>query len=629
MLSRFVHYVIKMGIAVAVFFLCGLIFFFFNLKGFNDIGVGEFIKVNIASVRFSLSAIAVLFSAYTVFIFFPIKRSENIDRKVGNLLYLLPLIISVMLNAVDWEYYKYIGKRTGSELFLTNGLSNDIVRLMPRFIVDFWYVCILIFIFIWIIILANKKINLRYPLSYISENIFIKISLLILVLLANIIAFRGGLQMRPIKPIAAGLYTQPKYIPLILNTPFCIIRSTEGNVLEEKNYFSNRTELIKYFNPIKEITNNNTLNKPNVVIIILESFSKEYMGYGGVYKGYTPFLDSLLKQSWFFPNAFANGKRSIEGVPAIVGGIPSLSETPYISSTYSSNQIDALPVKLKEMGYYSAFFHGGHNGTMGFDYFAKLAGIDKYYGYNEYKPLPGEEDGNWGIYDEPYLKYTAKKLSEFKTPFLATVFTLSSHHPFTLPKNFKYNSTRNPAHPILKTINYTDWALQQFFTYAKKQSWFNNTLFVITADHTGPDLTPAYGSLTGIYKIPIAYYMPGILKYSIDDRVTQQIDITPTVLSLCGYKGKIYCFGENMNDTSNKGYAINYVLNTHQYITDSLVFHYYNEEPLRLLNYKKDTMLRSNLLLDYPQRTKELELKTKAFIQTYHHDLIHNQTRVK
>jgi phosphoglycerol transferase MdoB-like AlkP superfamily enzyme len=367
-------------------------------------------------------------------------------------------------------------------------------------------------------------------------------------------------------------------------------------------------------------------NKPNVVIIILESFSNEYIGYFNKGESYTPFLDSLFQQSHLFVRAYANGKRSIEGIPSVIAGMPSLSETPYISSNYSSNKIDALGSILKNKGYITSFFHGGHNGTMGFEYFTKIAGYDNYYGLNEFSGNEEDYDSKWGVFDKPFLLFSAKEISNYAKPFVASIFTLSSHHPFLLPKSYLYKGPKKIKHPILRTIKYTDDALKSFFEYAQKQAWFKNTLFVITADHTGPDLSKKASTMAGIFQIPIAYYMPDKIKPKVDYRVTQQIDIMPTILHYLGYNSKFYAFGNSMRDSLEKGFAINYCLNTYQLFSDSLLYHYFNDESLRLLKPYSDTMLIQNWNKDYEIITKQMERKTKAIIQTYNNALIKNKT---
>ncbi len=137
-----------------------------------------------------------------------------------------------------------------------------------------------------------------------------------------------------------------------------------------------------------------------------------------------------MQQGLTFTNAFANGKRSIEALPSILSSLPAIMDNAFVTSLYSSNPIESLAAILKNKGYQTSFFHGGKNGTMGFDNFTKLVGIDAYFGLNEY---PNEEDydGNWGIYDEPYLQYFCNQISLMKEPFFTSVFTLSSHHPYS------------------------------------------------------------------------------------------------------------------------------------------------------------------------------------------------------
>src|SRR5690606_24927473 len=155
--------------------------------------------------------------------------------------------------------------------------------------------------------------------------------------------------------------------------------------LKEIGYYASIAETERYFNPVKESAPQHILpDSTNVVIIILESFGKEFIGFYSGEKTYTPFLDSLLGQSLTFTGGFANGKKSIEAVPSIFASIPSLQDNPYISSQYNSNRIIGLPELLKEHGYTSAFYHGATNGSMRFDSFAQFIGFDHYVGKKEY-----------------------------------------------------------------------------------------------------------------------------------------------------------------------------------------------------------------------------------------------------
>ena len=176
---------------------------------------------------------------------------------------------------------------------------------------------------------------------------------------------RGGTQLRPIKNIHASTFGKGKYVPLILNSPFSIMSSLGEKGLKEKNYF--RPEIAKSYFDAKTSHSADSANYKNVVVIILESFSREYIGYYNNFKGYTPFLDSLIRQSLVCQHAYANGKKSIEGIPAVLSGIPALADKPYILSQYGSQKGNSIASLLSQHGYDCSFYHGGHPGTMGFD----------------------------------------------------------------------------------------------------------------------------------------------------------------------------------------------------------------------------------------------------------------------
>jgi phosphoglycerol transferase MdoB-like AlkP superfamily enzyme len=274
----------------------------------------------------------------------------------------------------------------------------------------------------------------------------------------------------------------------------------------------------------------------NIVIIILESFGSEYVGpHNG--KTYTPFLDSLMARSLVFPNAYANGRRSIEGIAAVLGGIPTLMSEPFISSHFAANYFLGLGTLLAPQKYATSFFHGGHNGTMYFDAFMKSAGIDKYYGFVEYNN-PADDDGDWGIWDEPFLQYMLTRVNQMPQPFMTAVFTLSSHHPFKVPPQYEGQFPEGPLE-ILKTVSYTDMALQKFFAAAKKQPWFKNTLFVVTADHTSKHYLSEYKNEPGNYRVPLFFYHPTYKFPQVDrNMVAQQIDIVPSILDFLDIRHK-------------------------------------------------------------------------------------------
>ncbi|MBK7669695.1 MAG: LTA synthase family protein [Sphingobacteriaceae bacterium] len=448
------------------------------------------------------------------------------------------------------------------------GKQIDLIKLIPHFILDYWYLLLIYFVFLWALLKSYEIINTRQIPKLKKINIKnISIHFLILISFCSyvVLGIRGGFQKIPIVLLDAAKYTRPNFIPILLNTPFSILKSTELHELKTSNLIpKNLSE--KYFSPIHEVKSGKFENL-NVCVIILERFSKEFCGIGGR-KSYTPFLDSLMEKSLVFTNAYSNGKSSIEGVPAILASLPSLMQDPYINSAYSNNTIQTLPNLLKAKGYHTSFFHGGTNGTMNFDSFAKIAGFDYYYGRTEYNN-ERDYDGQWGIWDDAFLAQMPKIVSQFKEPFFTSLFTLSSHNPYLVPYKFKGKFPKGNLE-IIETIGYTDYSLKLFFNEAKKEKWFNNTLFVITSDHTAISNDKYYSNPIGQYSIPIVFYKNNEL-IGTNGKTVQQIDILPTIMDYLNYDKPYYAFGESMFSARNK--PIIYFTNPYYYlILDSTVY---------------------------------------------------------
>ena len=347
---------------------------------------------------------------------------------------------------------------------------------------------------------------------------------------------------------------------MVLNTPFTLIRTLGKNYIKKQDRVPQK-QVEAILQPIK--TFNRTVQAPpNVVILIVESLGREYIGSFnkkmGIknYESFTPFIDSLSQSSLIFPNAFANGRKSIHAMSSIIAGIPSF-KVAYTSSPFSNQDTQSIVSVLNDMNYDTSFFHGAPNGSMGFLGFGNILGFDHYYGKTEYNN-EADFDGLWGIWDKPFLQYVNKELAQKKEPFMATVFTLTSHSPYVIPDTAegKYPEGYKPIH---KCIGYTDDALRTFFNEAKKQAWFDNTIFVITGDHTNQVHYQTYYKLLNRFAVPILIYKPNSNLVKENYNLAQQIDIYPTLTDLVGYKKPIRSWGRSLvNDTIVTPYAVSY-----------------------------------------------------------------------
>lgn len=497
-------------------------------------------SVFLGGVRFDLSAIAWLYLPWTLAVLVR-PNPQSRGRSLQKALFHLSNIICFFLNSVDIEYFKFTLKRSTADLLGIAGGGNDLASLVPVFALDYWYV-----VLIFLASLALAEAGYRMAGRRVAEGTarpwwLWRAAVVLLVLLLS----RGGVQYIPLTVLDASQYAAPAYMPLVLNTPFTVMTSIGKPMVEEKHYMA-PDEADRLWPVVHRYGERPaSVHRPNVVVIVLESFSAAYSGrLNGTGEGYMPFLDSLMGESLWCSRAYANGRRSVDGIPAVLASLPKMMPEAFIESPYAQKPFTALPGLLAREGYTTSFFHGGRNGTMGFDAFARSAGFGRYVGRNEY-PDTGDDDGVWGIRDRPFLQYFARELDREQQPFMASLFTLSSHHPYRLPE-IEAQRFAGGDLPIMATLRYTDDALHEFFDTARARPWFANTLFVITADHTADLLRQGETSGSAFdHWIPLFYYMPGAIGPQRTDQITQQIDILPTVMDLMGYPKPFFAFGSS------------------------------------------------------------------------------------
>lgn len=615
----------RLLVVVIALTITRIIFYLSNSGSFSDVRFSDWL----AGIWFDLVTIGLIFLPFISLSILPFPFRDNyFYRLLQKICFHVPLLLTIALNLMDTEYFNFTQKRSTADLFAIVSAGNDVGQLLTTFIKDFWLMIVFFILLLtgteW---LYRKTRSERfgkqpYVRSWKKESAFFIVLLPLTVLLG-----RGGMSLKPLNIIDATLYTEPQNTALILNSAFTIVKSYGKDDLDEKKYFSESAEK-RIFNPVHSTHPQGILpDKTNVVVIMLESFGNEWVGAFNDTTSYTPFLDSLIGESWTFEYGFSNGKKSIEGVPAIVASMPSLMDNPYISSAYANNTLLTLPNILKENGYSTAFYHGATNGSMRFNSFAKHAGFDEYFGRFEYNN-DKHSDKTWGILDEYFNPWTARMLSKQQAPFFATLFTLSSHHPYYVPPHWK-GKLRSGKYPICRSIHYGDESLKLFFKQAKKEPWYNNTLFVLVADHTPSTSSPFYSKRTQMYRIPIIFFHPqGKLPKRREKAIFQQIDIMPTVLDLLNINTRFYSIGQSFF-SPEKREAITYLEGSYYYFRGEYMLIFSGDEPRGLVKFTgKRNAQQQTLPLSSPTG-RDMEKRLRAIIQRYNHDLIHNQTRVE
>jgi phosphoglycerol transferase MdoB-like AlkP superfamily enzyme len=393
--------------------------------------------------------------------------------------------------------------------------------------------------------------------------------------------------------------SQPNQIDLATNTAYNIFES-----LNREAETAPKAQITAF--DYQKIHVNNNGEKKNVVILILESFARENIpSLNPEQKGYLTFLDSLMRESYYFPNAFANGRKSIDAIPAVWNSIPS-AEVPFILSHSNAKSFHGLPATLKKQGYTNLFFHGAHNGSMAFDRYAQQNYIDRYFGMAEY-PYPERDfDGTWGIWDEPFFNFAAQKLDSITDPFFATIFSLSSHNPCRVPAKYE-QQFKEGSLPIHKSLQYSDFALKQFFEEAKTKNWFKNTLFVFTADHSIHPINDYYKTSEMAFAIPLFFYDPSLPNFKKrDTRTAQHLDIFPSVIHHLGITDSILSLGNNLFDPQSPQEVFNQISGTYQYTHKEHILHCSSSQVYNMFDRENDHYMTKDEALKKPTKAQQL-----------------------
>ena len=590
---------------------------------------------------FDTSAILYTNVLWVLLILFPLHQKETpLYHRICKLLFIAVNGLALAVNLADAVYFRYTLRRTTTTVFSEFSNEGNLGSIIGTEFLNHWYLVLLfvvVMVLLWLLY-ATPRIAIHRLSSRWHYDLACLLSLLLFAPFC-VAGMRGGFTtaVRPITVSNANQYAaRPTDAALVLNTPFSLIRTIGKNVFTVPDYFDSEEALEAIYSPIHPCqtsitctTSSTSSTRKNIVILIVESFGREYIGAlnhdldGGTYKGYTPHVDSLIAHSTTFRYSFCNGRKSIDGMPSILSSIPMFVE-PFILTPASMNDFSGLAGILGAEGYETAFFHGAQNGSMGFQAFAQKTGFQHYFGRTEYEAAKGTNDfdGTWAIWDEPFLQYYAEEMSRMQEPFMTAVFTASSHHPFVVPEKYRQQFPEEHLE-IQKCIRYTDMAIGKFFETSRRQPWFQNTIFVLTSDHTNMSDHPEYQTDLGGFSSPIIIYEPG-REPEMQDKIAQQIDILPTVLGMLHYPKSYFGFGiDVLNTPKDDTWAVNYLNGIYQYVKYGYVLQFDGVKTTAL--YSLEDRLMKNNLKGKIQQQAQMERELKAIIQQYMERMTQNR----
>ena len=541
---------------------------------FRDDSVADLGRAFVHGLRFDVAVIFMTNAAGLLLLMLPARAfSMKILTALDLALFTVVNVVCLGLNFIDTEFVKFIGKRSSVELLRMTG---DIRQQGLSILASYWYLGLATAALTAALVYVIPRVRPEPREGWIAGAFW-----RVVAIAGTVIAIRGGVQFKPVHPMDAYFNTHRELGLLTLNTPFNLIKSPPRLRIHHERYFAEDREAADHLKAMVD------LSRPplgvtkgwNVVVLVMESFATEYVGAANAYAGFTPFFDSLTRApgARFFKRNFANARRSLEGVPAVYCGLPAMMEEPILTSDFSNNHFDCLPRVLGRAGYETYFLHGAHNGSMHLDTFSNIAGFKHFVGLDEFpKDHPEDLDQAWGVLDEPMLQYAIDVIDHAPKPVMLGVFTLSAHHPYFIPPNLRGKFPKGTLE-IHESIGYADYALKRFFETARTKPWYDRTIFVITADHTQKSDHPEYtANEIGFYRVPLLVYAPGLgekVPVASPERITQQIDILPSVLDLLGVtQDDRLLVGQSVFDRGREGRAYNYSYWSYWYIDPKIFF---------------------------------------------------------
>ncbi len=536
-----------MGLILKLILLLGLIkciFFIYNVnvgKGWQITGFKNSFKIIGWSFYYDLLLIVLLILIPLLLFFF--IRKKKLASKIIAFIFSLPLALLFTLNLADVFYYPYKLQRSDAELLYV--LRNPFQNITTGYFLFFLAGITAFFIFTFI--------SYRWLLKYSKQETALKTAAWPIAALAVIFilyGIGGSKKLIPTYPLVSLPFYQ---LPLAQNSlhtfTYSLFRKNSASIYTEsilKTGEQTVTALVKKnasFSP----------EKRNIVLFIMESVPYDFFDSTGKYKVHLPFLDSLLNKSKFFKNCFSYSHNSNKGITAILSGTPTLTEIPLYHSGFTGIPITHTGSILKSQGYQSAFFVGDNYDDFGFAKAVSWLGIDNYYCKTDvpaYQKLPQH---TMGLQDQYVMDFMQSKLSNLQQPFFASNFNISTHIPNDLPPEFIKTHPSSAATKQMKSMEYYDWCLQNFFSEAKQTNWFKESVFIFVSDHwMYPDLNNPVDGIVENFRIPLIIYDPKNASGSSIETPVSQLDVVNTLLYYAGYKEDFISYGTNLTTLTNR-----------------------------------------------------------------------------
>ncbi len=552
------------------FFIVGrLIFLAYNYPFTGKLTISEIFLVNTYGLRLDLSVTGyIMLIVGLLFVFTSFTNGKILYKILTPFTYIFSFIFSFIIIS-DCELYRNWGFRMDSTVLLYIRTPKEAIASVNAWMIVMLvlFMIILFVTSIWVYrkFFKNKILELNSN-NYKSALVFLFISA------TMILPIRGGIGIAPMN-IGMVYFSKKNYANnAAVNVIWNVGYSLANLSATDKSYHFMDDK--KAENIVKNIYANNgktqkliNKDKPNVVILLLESFTSKIIGVLGGRSYVTPNLNRLSHQGILFDHFYASGDRSDKGIVAVLSGYPAQPTSSIIKFPQKTHTLPYLSHTLDKFGYSSTFYYGGD---------INFADMRSYFANGGFNTVTKDDfkksdcNSKWGVHDHIMFKRLLNDIDKDKHRFFRVYFTLSSHEPFDVPMKTVIKG-EDEQDKFLNAAYYTDSCIGNFFEQAKTKPWWNNTLFILVADHGVrlPDYTPIDAVLK--FKIPMLW-LGGVLtkKDTIIHTYGSQVDIPKTLLGQLGIKTNRYRFSKNLLTKTSPSFAFFSYNNGFGFVADSL-----------------------------------------------------------
>lgn len=502
------------------------------------------------------------------------------------------LLVSSAIIAGDAELYSYWGFRMDHTPLLYLATPEEAAASVTTWqIVVFCLTVILLTVIFGL--LYNRLIDKRFSGT---ETISYKLPVTAFFLMlfgSLIIPMRGGIGLAPINAgtvyFSEDMFANHASINVVWN-----VGSSYFNRKPSVNPYSfgdlNRAVAIRDSLTIKTDSTRKVLNttRPNVLLIVLESFGNLLIGPLGGDSSTTPYLNKLCGEGLLFTNFYASGNRTDKALPAILNGYPAQPAVSVIKEPKKTQSMTSLVKLLNGAGYSSSFWYGGDINFANFNSFLISSGFRQIISMENFDP--SDYNSKWGVHDNVLFEALQDSMAVMREPFFRVVLTLSSHEPFDVPMEPVFEG-KDDLTKFRNSVYYTDKTIGSFIDWARTTEWWKNTLVVLVADHCRRNSPNDFVYSQEIFRIPMLW-LGGALKTGGERtyKFGTQVDIPVTLLNQLQLTGE-FPFARDILSDKSKSFAF-YVFNEgFAFITDSstLIYDHKLKAPVLKEGYEPDT----------------------------------------